>query len=266
MSTVRPIATFEELLEASGHHPVVELDVGRGFAPPGWAAALDGAGAVAFPRRSDHGVPGASVLGDGPAIDVLLADPRVRSWFAEGDFRHLSRPREHHDLVDQHLPLDGAGGDWDWLWTRDLPPADVPGEDRVVVLEPAEGLEATALLALASPRTHGQPFARPGQLWMGVHDGTGALVACGGSEPSGAGTPTLAGIAVAPTARRQGLGAAVTAALTRRAVAATGACALGMFADNDAARRVYRRLGYRTGMRWRSRWRAGALPPPPKGS
>jgi predicted GNAT family acetyltransferase len=27
-----------------------------------------------------------------------------------------------------------------------------------------------------------------------------------------------------------------------------------MFADNDAARRLYHRLGFRTGMEWTSRW------------
>ena len=68
------------------------------------------------------------------------------------------------------------------------------------------------------------------------------------------GTPTLAGIAVALHRRGEGWGAAVTAHLTRVAVEATGACALGMFADNDVARRLYHRLGFTTGMEWTSRW------------
>ncbi|MBM6399407.1 GNAT family N-acetyltransferase [Phycicoccus sp. MQZ13P-5] len=139
------------------------------------------------------------------------------------------------------------------MWTRTAPPA-VPGEGRVVALHPADRAEATAFLEAHSPRTHGQPFARSGQLWLGVRDDDGSLLACGGSEPSEAGTPTLAGIAVATDRRRSGLGAAVTAALTRRGVEEAGACALGMFADNDSARRVYERLGFTTGMRWRSRW------------
>ena len=54
--------------------------------------------------------------------------------------------------------------------------------------------------------------------------------------------------------RGEGWGAAVTAHLTRLAVAETGACALGMFADNDVARRLYHRLGFTTGMEWTSRW------------
>ena len=58
----------------------------------------------------------------------------------------------------------------------------------------------------------------------------------------------------APADGAQGWGAAVTAHLTRLAVAEVGACALGMFADNDVARRLYHRLGFTTGMEWTSRW------------
>ena len=81
------------------------------------------------------------------------------------------------------------------------------------------------------------------------------LLAVGGSEPCAAGTPTLAGIAVAEDQRGRGWGAAVDGPPRPRiAVAETGACALGMFADNDTARRVYQRLGFTTGMEWTSRW------------
>ncbi len=140
------------------------------------------------------------------------------------------------------------------MWTREEPPP-VPGEDEVHVIGPDLREEVERFLDAHSPRTHGQPFARPGQRWVGVRDpADGSLVAVGGSEPSQGGTPTLAGIAVGTARRGQGWGAAVTAHLTRLAVRESGACALGMFADNDAARRVYLRLGFRTGMRWTSRW------------
>ncbi|QKE84969.1 GNAT family N-acetyltransferase [Arthrobacter sp. NEB 688] len=260
MTGAVPLTSYDDLLEASGHHPVVELDVGPDAPMPAWVAR-DGAGgtALAFARSSDHGVPGASLLGPPAALAVLVADPAVRRWFDDGGFRHLSRPQALDDLVEAHLPVGSVGGDWEWMWTRAAPPV-VPGEERVVTLAQDTRDEVVALLLEASPRTHGQPFARPGQRWLGVRDDTGRLLACGGSEPSTGGTPTLAGIAVAPDARRQGLGAAVTAALTREAVARTGACALGMFSDNDGARRLYRRLGFGTGMVWRSRWREGSLP------
>jgi ribosomal protein S18 acetylase RimI-like enzyme len=157
-------------------------------------------------------------------------------------------------VVAKRLDLGSRGGEWDWMWTRAAPPV-VPGEEHVEVLDEAHRDAAEAFLAEHSPRTHGQPFARPGQRWVSVRDpDTGALVAVGGSEPSAAGTPTLAGIAVATDRRGEGWGAAVTARLTRLAVDEVGGCALGMYADNDVARRLYHRLGYTTGMEWTSRW------------
>ncbi|QIM21046.1 GNAT family N-acetyltransferase [Phycicoccus sp. HDW14] len=260
MSTLRRVTTPDELLRLTDGHPVAVLDIGSGLSGPGWSVE-DAGRAVLVPRRSDHGVPGAAVLGDEAGIDALFADARVREWFLHSGSRHLSAPREHQHVVARHLDLGRRGGDWDWMWTRTAPPT-APGEERVVPLHPGDREEATAFLAAHSPTTHGQPFARPGQRWVGVRDADGALLACGGSEPSEAGTPTLAGIAVASDLRRTGLGAAVTAVLTREAVSTTGACALGMFADNDAARSVYERLGFTTGMRWRSRWLDTQAPPP----
>ncbi|MGG5259783.1 GNAT family N-acetyltransferase [Phycicoccus avicenniae] len=253
MSPVVPVTTPEDLLRLTDEHPVAVLDVGTGLAGPGWAVDGGSGRAVVVPRRSDHGVPGAAALGEAAGIDALFADARVRDWFRDSGAQHLSAPRDLYHLVERHLDLGTRGGDWDWMWTRSAPP-ETPGEDRVVALGPDDRAEATAFLTAHSPRTHGQPFARPGQRWLAVRDTDGALLAVGGSEPSEAGTPTLAGIAVATDRRRGGLGAAVTAALAREAVASAGACALGMFADNDAARRVYERLGFVTAMEWRSRW------------
>ena len=251
---MRTLATLDELVEATEGHPVAVLDVGAGFVAPAYAVGTDPDVAVAFHRRSDHGVPGSAALGTSSALADLLDDPEVRAWLTGGANRHLSVPRGTVGVVAERLDLGTRGGEWDWMWTRDAPPV-VPGEDHVVGLDPSTRDEAEAFLTAHSPRTHGQPFAREGQCWVGVRDPvTGDLLAVGGSEPSAGGTPTLAGIAVATDRRGQGWGAAVTAHLTRRAVAETGACALGMFADNDVARRVYHRLGFTTGMEWTSRW------------
>ncbi len=253
MSHVREVHDLDDLLALTGHHPVVVWDVGSGFTAPAWAVA-DGPGwAVAFRRRSDHGVPGAAALGDAAGLDRLFAERAVRTWFHDSGSRHLSSPRAHQHVVARHLPLGQRGGDWDWMWTTAAPPS-VPGEERVSDLDETHRDELTAFLAEHSPRTHGQPFARPGQLWVGLRDEDGGLVACGASEPSEAGTPTLTGIATHADRRGRGTGTAVTAHLTRRAVADRGACALGMFADNAVARRLYERLGFATGARWRSRW------------
>ena len=254
MSAVRRLATFDEVVAATGGHPLVVLDVGAGFAGPAYAAGAGTGTTVLFARSSDHGVPGSAALGTASGLGTLLDDPEVRAWVTGAGRRHLSVPRGLVGVVEERLDLGTRGGEWDWMWTRDAPPA-VPGEDRVAVLDPSDRDEAEAFLTRHSPRTHGEPFARAGQRWVGVRDPrSGHLVAVGGSEPSAAGTPTLAGIAVAADRRGQGWGAAVTAHLTRLAVAETGACALGMYADNDVARRVYSRLGFTTGMEWTSRW------------
>ncbi len=250
---MRRLSTRSELVDATDGHPVAVLDVGTGFVAPAYAVGSPTDGAVAFHRRSDHGVPGTAALGTTSGLATLLDDAEVRAWVAGEGKRHLSVPRGSIGVVAERLELGTRGGDWDWLWTRDAPPA-VAGEEHVRPLDPARREDVVRFLDDHSPRTHGQPFARPDQHWVGVHGPEGVLVAVGCSEPSEGGTPTLAGIAVATDRRGEGWGAAVTAHLTRLAVEATGACALGMFADNGTARRLYHRLGFRTGMEWTSRW------------
>jgi GNAT superfamily N-acetyltransferase len=250
---IRVVTTADELAEATGGHPVAVIDVGSGFVAPAYAVGTAADGAVVFHRRSDHGVPGTAALGTTSGLATLLDDPRVRDWVTGAGNRHLSVPRGQMAVALERLPLGSRGGEWDWMWTREEPPASAL-EDRVTPLEPGDRDEMVEFLDVHSPRTHGQPFARPAQHWVGVRDDDGSLVALGCSEPCQSGTPTLAGIAVDLRRRGQGWGAAVTAHLTRRAVRDVGACALGMFADNDVARGLYQRLGYRTGMEWTSRW------------
>ena len=80
----------------------------------------------------------------------------------------------------------------------------------------------------------------------------GALLAVGCCEPESSGAPVLAGITVVPAARGLGLGRAVTADLTRVAVAEHGWCTLGMYSHNARARGVYRSLGYVVQAEWSS--------------
>jgi GNAT superfamily N-acetyltransferase len=251
---VRRLDSPDELVAVTGGHPVAVLDVGGGFRPPAFAAGPDADATVAFHRRSDHGIPGSAVLGSADGLATLLDDPTVRAWVTGDGNRHLSVPRGLVAVVAERLDLGTRGGEWDWMWT-DAEPPEVPGEDAVRPLGPEARQEVEGFLDEHSPRTHGQPFARRGQRWVAVrHPRNGSLVAVGCSEPNQAGTPTLAGIAVAQDRRGEGWGAAVTATLTRTAVRENGACALGMFADNDTARRLYLRLGFVTGMEWTSRW------------
>jgi predicted GNAT family acetyltransferase len=68
------------------------------------------------------------------------------------------------------------------------------------------------------------------------------------------GVPHLASIATHPRVRGQGIGTALTTTVTARLLAAGApVVTLGMYADNDVARRMYARIGYVCSHRWSSR-------------
>lgn len=67
--------------------------------------------------------------------------------------------------------------------------------------------------------------------------------------------PVVVGVATLPAARRRGVATAITTALTARAVAERGACALYVERDSEA-QRIYRKIGYEPLYRSRT-WRRG---------
>jgi len=151
------------------------------------------------------------------------------------------------------LPRDGGVG-WEWWWTDEPPPAH-PAESEVTTLpdgDPATHAQLVALLTAHSPRHSAIPGASEVVGWVGIRRGA-ALVACAAWLEPVPGIPLLASVAVRPDARGRGLGAAVTASITRRAFA-TGspAVTVDLYADNHAARRLYARLGFRLGHRFTS--------------
>jgi GNAT superfamily N-acetyltransferase len=166
---------------------------------------------------------------------------------------------EHADIEGVTVPsaaLDALGADapvepnrWDWFVTYEPPPRQ-PGEDRVTVATPADEPAIRALLDENSPRYSATPGDPRIHEWVVIRgpaaDGASALVAAAAHTEHAVGTPHLASIVTRTDVRGQGLGAAITAALTRR-IFAGGATVvtLGMYNDNDAARRIYRRLGFR---------------------
>lgn len=249
-SAPRAIEDLAALLSIG--HPVLDYDIGSGFTPPAFALGTVGdGGALAVQRRSDRGHAGLAVIGSAPAVRRLLLSDEVRDLVRVRGLSHVSVPRDAFaDVADVHAW--GGGGDWDWMWTTTI----VPGlrhESAIRVVDSSATTELVEFLEYANPRTHGEPFARPGQVWVALREGD-SLVGCGSWDLATSGIPCLAGIAVDPARRGQGYGAAITAYLTREAVSAFGACTLGMFADNLTARRLYHRLGYRTGAQWSSRW------------
>lgn len=205
--------------------------------PSGWACLLrwrahghwGGAAAVG---------PGAGPAAESEAFAVLTriaADQGVvPEWFSTAPGRELEVPAG--------LRVRGSGR-WAFLWTTaadGLPPAP----DGLVELDDAADAEEIE----AFGRQHNGSFEGfPGRgyssLWLGVRQG-GLLCAVGALHVLASGAPHLAGIVVRPDLRGQGLGAGVTAELTRRAVAAHGVATLGVYSDNWPALRVYERLGY----------------------
>ncbi|HEX4788338.1 MAG TPA: GNAT family N-acetyltransferase, partial [Actinospica sp.] len=135
-------------------------------------------------------------------------------------------------------------GEWD-LMRCDEPPAFQPGEERVAHLTDLAAVQA--FLDQVNP-SHSVRADHPEvERWMGVaQESSGTLLAVGAFTRRRAGTGYLASIATAEQARGQGLGGAVTAALTRHAFATGDAlCTLAHFHPNEPARRMYLRLGYR---------------------
>lgn len=252
MTDMRPRAVDDLDSLLSVDHPVLTYDIGSGFTPPAYVlGSLAESGAVAVQRRSDRGHPGLAVIGSADAVRGLLLSEEVRDLVRLRDLTHVSVPRaafEH--IADVHDW--GGGGEWDWMWTTTGVPT-LPHESGIEIVDSATRGELVEFLRQANPRTHGEPFARPDQLWVTLREGD-TLIACGSWDLATSGIPVLAGIAVDPARRGEGYGAAITAYLTRKAVATFGACTLGMFADNVTARRLYHRLGYRTGAQWSSRW------------
>lgn len=205
--------------------------------PLGWAALV---------RWRPHGhwggaavlAPGAPPGAESEALGVLdgLAADRgiVPEWFSTTPGRDLVAP--------PRLELAG-GGTWAFMVAgraERLPPAPA----GLVELDDATDAERIE----AFGRAHNADFEGfPGHgyasLWLGVEDRAG-LAAVGAVHVLGSGAPHLSGIVVRPDRRGTGLGAGLTAELTRRAVGGHGFSTLGVYSANTVAVRLYERLGY----------------------
>ncbi|WP_456788265.1 GNAT family N-acetyltransferase [Cellulomonas sp. P5_C5] len=200
-------------------------------------------------------------LGDPSTVDRLVADGDV------GPARWMSVPRGCCPRPDTLTGLDLVPfSAWDWLSTDTAPPT-VAGESEVRRLDPiADADDIRACLREANPGTSADP-AGPDELgWWGVQaDGVLAGVigaASRGAEGDGR-SWHVHGLGVLPVLRRTGMGTALTAALTRAALAGGASwVSLGMYAQNDDARRIYRRLGFRTDGEMASFSPAGTQRPP----
>lgn len=194
------------------------------------------------------------------AARVLAAVERARATglLQEWRTRAVSLPAEHAAAAAPLLPLSPRGGDWEWMWTTEVPDP-VPGEEALELLDDrADGAELTAFAHAHNPRVWTRIGEGTVERWVGLRDPDGQLVAVGGAELGAAGVPLLVGILTATPARGRGLGRLITAALTRWSVREYGVSTLGVYSDNDVAIALYRSLGYATARRWCSRELLGA--------
>jgi GNAT superfamily N-acetyltransferase len=245
---LRRVESREELLELTGGDPFVRCEVREPLEAPAWASGT----AVAVLRHSNIRRLGVAVLGPPEDVEALSAGLADSGDLHRHGVRGVTVVRESFEALRRHLPLADEGGDWEWLCTS-AQPARVREEDRLIPLSEDDLPDIRHLLAQANARTDARPFEYPHQVWTGVRDESGRLVACGVREPNLVGVPVLAGITVDESARGTGLGLAVTARLTRDAVREAGICTLGLYSDNDVARRLYVGLGYGSGHAFRSR-------------
>jgi ribosomal protein S18 acetylase RimI-like enzyme len=222
------------------------------------------------------------VLGDDDAVLLLLGGAERPDVFGLGDPAAVERlvagsgigPARWMNLPRGCRPaptvLAGLGlvpfSTWDWLSTVTEPPV-VAGEERVRRLDPSADADAIrACLRDANPETSADP-AHPDELgWWGVH-ADGRLAGVVGATARGAegdgSSWHVHGLGVLPSLRRTGAGTALTAAVTRAAFGGGASwVSLGMYAQNEVARRIYRRLGFGTDMELRSFSPAGAQRPP----
>ncbi|WP_068256433.1 GNAT family N-acetyltransferase [Janibacter corallicola] len=252
---------MDRLAEWTDGSPVVRAEAAPHETQPALALRRGRAWAVAFVRPTHAHGTNLMLHGDdasgrvvGPDAVVLLeelvASPAFGPWLALArakGARGISLPRTAQGVgwlqAEEH-------GRWEFMSTSQPPPP--PPDVGLQELESGCRDELVAFLATHNARTDGRPFARPGQRWVGVRGSDGGLLGIGCCEPEESGAPVLTGITVAAGARGLGLGRAITAELTRGAVAEHGWSTLGMYSDNDVARGLYHSLGYTTHALWSS--------------
>lgn len=254
---------MDRLLEWTDRSPVVRAEAPADVEQPALGIRRGAAWAVAFVRPTHtHGLNLMLQAGDLQAddgdevappasaalLEELVTAPPFAGWADRARAKGASGVSLPRGLEDLGGLLGVEGGRWEWMWSTRAPEGSRSG---LVDLPESSRDELVAFLDEHNPSTDGQPFARPGQRWVGVRD-AGELVGAGCCEVEHAGAPVLAGITVAPVARGRGLGRAITAELTRGAIGTHGWSTLGMYSHNGVARGLYLDLGYRVGARWTS--------------
>lgn len=225
----------EELLDATGSHPYVRATLRH--AGDGLRTWLSTGAAVWTARHVHTRAPVVRALGEPEPVAGLLAE----IWPLLPHGVRFMAPAGVIPLLREPVRFTPKSR-FEFRWTTQDPP-EVPGEDDVQVLSAADDADITELLRTGNPTAEMTPGDPAVRRWAGVRDAAGRLVTVA-ADTSGEGTGHLSSVATAVDRRGRGLGGALAARLTRWLVAEFGLCSLGLYADNDPARRLYARLGY----------------------
>ncbi|MEU6986648.1 GNAT family N-acetyltransferase [Streptomyces sp. NPDC046324] len=178
-----------------------------------------------------------SLNANSEAAAELFMELRRSGRIPDGSWLRVPLPaRRFHGLPGVRLREE-----WQFRWTTSEPPVHTR-EAEVALISTAHYDALEELLRVGNPDTVVRARARGIHGWYGIWEG-GQLVACGADRSFG-GVGYLAAITVRPGRRREGLGTALTAAMTRRLIAGTGAVGLGVNTGNHGAIDLYKRLGF----------------------
>ncbi len=240
MTGIRRLSGVPELLDVSGNDAYVHADADPDRIHSAWAHG-EGAYGWLIPSRRVAGRLHLTTYGAAGAAADLLVQLREHVGLGVGA---VTLPRD----ADRSLPPPYSvrpRNDWEWLATSSPPPVQ-PHESEVRWLDDVPAEELRAFLRRWSPRHDVEPGDHVVRRWCGVRNEAGAIIAVAAHLEYVPRVPHLASIATSGDFRGQGYGAAVTAWITRALLAeGTGWVTLGMYSDNDIARRMYYRLGYR---------------------
>jgi ribosomal protein S18 acetylase RimI-like enzyme len=130
-------------------------------------------------------------------------------------------------------------------WMESVPGMVVPVEagDRARWLSDADSADAAVLLESVNPDSNAKPGVPGVECWAGIRDDEGRLVALAALAWSAPTVGLITGVAVHADVQGRGLGRAVCAFILAAALERHGSAALMVDQVNDAADRLYRKLG-----------------------